>query len=296
MSVQAQRYLSLGEVPGLAGNTHPVISPYGVFETADGPLNIAPATAEMWKRLCDVLELQHLVDDPRYATNAARIERRARTQGAHRGEAEGAQPRRVDATRSSPPTSRPAPSTTSPTCSRMNRWSTHGSWRKCSTRSSADPAGGQPDLVRRPSRRVDPPCTAGAGGAHVRGASGIRIRAGGPRSPGSRRRHRAACTGSERMNGDLRTHAGDRGRDRDHHVAPSRAAQPHRPGRPRGAAAPLRGQSAPLLRCGCSFSPAKVKRPSARAIRWARSAHAWIGPSRTCSMPWSRSKSPRCAR
>ena len=76
MSVQAQRYLSLGEVPSLAGNTHPVIAPYGVFETADGPLNIAPATAEMWKRLCEVLELQHLVDDPRYATNAARMERR----------------------------------------------------------------------------------------------------------------------------------------------------------------------------------------------------------------------------
>jgi crotonobetainyl-CoA:carnitine CoA-transferase CaiB-like acyl-CoA transferase len=76
MSVQAQRYLSLGEVPGLAGNTHPVISPYGVFQTADGPLNIAPATTEMWKRLCDVLGLAGLVDDPRYATNAARIERR----------------------------------------------------------------------------------------------------------------------------------------------------------------------------------------------------------------------------
>jgi crotonobetainyl-CoA:carnitine CoA-transferase CaiB-like acyl-CoA transferase len=76
MSVQAQRFLSLGEVPALAGNTHPVIAPYGVFETADGPLNIAPATAEMWRRLCDVLELQRLVDDPRYATNAARMERR----------------------------------------------------------------------------------------------------------------------------------------------------------------------------------------------------------------------------
>jgi len=76
MSVQAQRYLSLGDVPGLAGNTHPVISPYGVFQTADGPLNIAPATTDMWKRLCDVLDLGHLPDDPRYATNALRIERR----------------------------------------------------------------------------------------------------------------------------------------------------------------------------------------------------------------------------
>src|SRR4029450_9337287 len=77
MSVQAQRYLSLGEVPGLAGNTHPVISPYGVFQTARRPLNIAPATTEMWKRLCDVLGLGQLADDPRYATNAARIDRPA---------------------------------------------------------------------------------------------------------------------------------------------------------------------------------------------------------------------------
>ena len=76
MSVQAQRYLSLGDVPGLAGNTHPVIAPYGVFETSDGPLNIAPATAEMWRRLCAVLDLQHLASDPRFATNAERMERR----------------------------------------------------------------------------------------------------------------------------------------------------------------------------------------------------------------------------
>jgi crotonobetainyl-CoA:carnitine CoA-transferase CaiB-like acyl-CoA transferase len=47
-----------------------------VFATADGPLNIAPATAEMWRRLCAVLELEHLLDDPRYATNAARMEHR----------------------------------------------------------------------------------------------------------------------------------------------------------------------------------------------------------------------------
>jgi crotonobetainyl-CoA:carnitine CoA-transferase CaiB-like acyl-CoA transferase len=77
MSVQAQRYLSLGEVPGLAGNTHPVIAPYGVFETSDGPLNIAPATDDMWRRLCEILDLGELPDDPRYATNAARIDRRA---------------------------------------------------------------------------------------------------------------------------------------------------------------------------------------------------------------------------
>ncbi|VTU45843.1 CaiB/BaiF CoA transferase family protein [Variovorax sp. PBL-E5] len=73
LSVQGQRFLSLGEVPKLAGNTHPVISPYGVFEAADGPLNIAPATTDMWRKLCALLDLAALVDDPRFASNAARI-------------------------------------------------------------------------------------------------------------------------------------------------------------------------------------------------------------------------------
>ena len=76
LSVQGQRYLSLGEVPGLAGNAHPVIVPYGAFETADGPLNIAPATPEMWKKLCELLELAELPTDPRFIDNAARTRNR----------------------------------------------------------------------------------------------------------------------------------------------------------------------------------------------------------------------------
>lgn len=76
LSVQGQRYLSLGEVPGLAGNTHPVISPYGVFQTSDGPLNIAPATSEMWSKMCSVLEVPSLTIDPRFVSNELRIKYR----------------------------------------------------------------------------------------------------------------------------------------------------------------------------------------------------------------------------
>jgi crotonobetainyl-CoA:carnitine CoA-transferase CaiB-like acyl-CoA transferase len=76
LSVQGQRYLSLGETPGLAGNTHPVISPYGVFQTADGPLNIAPAKSDMWLRLCELLGCENLTTDPRFTNNAVRIENR----------------------------------------------------------------------------------------------------------------------------------------------------------------------------------------------------------------------------
>ncbi|HYG43900.1 MAG TPA: CoA transferase [Bordetella sp.] len=73
LSVQGQRYLSLEEIPQPTGNVHPVIAPYGAFETADGPLNLAPATQEMWLRLCELLELTEAPDDARYKTNADRM-------------------------------------------------------------------------------------------------------------------------------------------------------------------------------------------------------------------------------
>jgi crotonobetainyl-CoA:carnitine CoA-transferase CaiB-like acyl-CoA transferase len=76
LSVQGQRYLSLGEIPELTGNAHPVISPYGAFETADGLLNIAPATHEMWLKLCGLLGLEQLPNDLRFANNEQRMQNR----------------------------------------------------------------------------------------------------------------------------------------------------------------------------------------------------------------------------
>ena len=76
LSVQGQRYLSVGEVPQPCGNVHPVIAPYGTFETADGPLNLAPATQAMWVKLCGILGVEQLVSDPRFLTNADRMQHR----------------------------------------------------------------------------------------------------------------------------------------------------------------------------------------------------------------------------
>jgi len=76
LSVQGQRYLSTGEVPQPCGNVHPVIAPYGMFETADGPINLAPATQAMWLRLCDILQVPELTQDPRFLRNAERMQNR----------------------------------------------------------------------------------------------------------------------------------------------------------------------------------------------------------------------------
>lgn len=76
LSVQGQRYLSLGDVPGPVGNVHPVIAPYGMFDTQDGPINIGSATQDQWLKLARLLGLDHLTSDPRFTNNAARVQHR----------------------------------------------------------------------------------------------------------------------------------------------------------------------------------------------------------------------------
>jgi crotonobetainyl-CoA:carnitine CoA-transferase CaiB-like acyl-CoA transferase len=68
---QAARYLIAGEVPGLSGNHHPTVAPYGVFEAADGPLVIAVGNEDIWRRFAPLAGLDPA--DSRFATNALRL-------------------------------------------------------------------------------------------------------------------------------------------------------------------------------------------------------------------------------
>jgi crotonobetainyl-CoA:carnitine CoA-transferase CaiB-like acyl-CoA transferase len=72
LCVQGQRYLSLGEIAEPVGDQHPVICPYGVVSTADGPLNISVATQEMWTKFCQILGREDLIAHRDYADNTAR--------------------------------------------------------------------------------------------------------------------------------------------------------------------------------------------------------------------------------
>jgi crotonobetainyl-CoA:carnitine CoA-transferase CaiB-like acyl-CoA transferase len=74
--VQGQRQLSIGETPSVAGNDHPVICPYGTFQAADGPFNMAAATDEMWGHLCRLVGLDELIEHPDFRTNSLRASRR----------------------------------------------------------------------------------------------------------------------------------------------------------------------------------------------------------------------------
>jgi crotonobetainyl-CoA:carnitine CoA-transferase CaiB-like acyl-CoA transferase len=73
---QALNALVTGEDPIPRGNAHPNIVPYGDFATAEGRLVLAAANDGLFRRLCKALERPELAEDPRFATNPARVEHR----------------------------------------------------------------------------------------------------------------------------------------------------------------------------------------------------------------------------
>ena len=76
LDFQAARWLIAGEIPPQAGNDHPTVIPTGVFATADGHINIAASGQNMFRRLCEALGTERLLDDPRFKTAADRSKNR----------------------------------------------------------------------------------------------------------------------------------------------------------------------------------------------------------------------------
>lgn len=63
----------LGRDPRRYGNAHPSIVPYGMFESADGPLIVTVGNNAQFDKFCrQVLMRPDIVEDPRYATNVER--------------------------------------------------------------------------------------------------------------------------------------------------------------------------------------------------------------------------------
>ena len=77
LDFQAARYLMKGEVAGQEGNFHPTSPGTGMFQTADGYINIAASGDNLWRRFCEVAGDKDLADNPDFATVAARAKNRA---------------------------------------------------------------------------------------------------------------------------------------------------------------------------------------------------------------------------
>jgi crotonobetainyl-CoA:carnitine CoA-transferase CaiB-like acyl-CoA transferase len=72
----AAGYFATGATPHRYGSAHPTIVPYQAFPTDDRHLMVAVGNDALWRRFAPVLGLDHLVNDPRFATNPARVEHR----------------------------------------------------------------------------------------------------------------------------------------------------------------------------------------------------------------------------
>ncbi|GLC91916.1 CoA transferase [Cupriavidus sp. TA19] len=70
-------YCADGKLPERAGSAAPYSAPNQAFRTADGWIMVAAYMPERWRRLCDVLGLPALADDPRFATSPLRVANRA---------------------------------------------------------------------------------------------------------------------------------------------------------------------------------------------------------------------------
>lgn len=66
-----------GTIPYRMGNAHPSLFPYEPLPTADGELVIIAGNDSQFRKLCEVLGTQELIDDPRFTRNQDRTANRA---------------------------------------------------------------------------------------------------------------------------------------------------------------------------------------------------------------------------
>ncbi len=70
-------YFDTGVRPGRWGNRNPSLTPAEAFRTQDGHMVMVMMNPEQWGRFCAVLGDPVLAGDPRFATNASRLEHHA---------------------------------------------------------------------------------------------------------------------------------------------------------------------------------------------------------------------------
>jgi len=74
---QSMNYLYSGNAPKRMGNAHPNTVPYQDFPTADGYMILAIGNDGQFAKFCGAVGRAEWATDPRFATNAARVEHRA---------------------------------------------------------------------------------------------------------------------------------------------------------------------------------------------------------------------------
>ncbi|MGH6641252.1 MAG: CaiB/BaiF CoA transferase family protein [Bradyrhizobium sp.] len=70
----AANWLCSGNVPGRLGSAHPNIAPYDKFAASDGEIFLGILNDGQFRRFCQKVAREDLLDDPRFRTNADRLQ------------------------------------------------------------------------------------------------------------------------------------------------------------------------------------------------------------------------------
>jgi crotonobetainyl-CoA:carnitine CoA-transferase CaiB-like acyl-CoA transferase len=73
---QLANYFVSGKTPERHGNAHPNVAPYETFETRTSPIFLAVGNNGQFRKLCEQLGCLELVEDPRFSSNAGRVQNR----------------------------------------------------------------------------------------------------------------------------------------------------------------------------------------------------------------------------
>ena len=76
LTYRAGSFFASGEIPRRVGSGHPVIVPYQAFKARDVYINIAVGNDQLWGKFCKAVGLEDIMNDPRFATNAKRVQNR----------------------------------------------------------------------------------------------------------------------------------------------------------------------------------------------------------------------------
>jgi crotonobetainyl-CoA:carnitine CoA-transferase CaiB-like acyl-CoA transferase len=74
---QGSAFTIAGAIPERLGNSHPSIAPYELLDTREGELVVAVGNDRQFTALCEVLGVEALATDERYAHNSERVAHRA---------------------------------------------------------------------------------------------------------------------------------------------------------------------------------------------------------------------------
>jgi CoA:oxalate CoA-transferase len=81
LSYASSHYFATGEVLPRSGNDHPISAPYGLFQTKNGAIAIAPADDTFFVRLMRALGLEEAIVRPEFASNRLRVQNRTALNG-----------------------------------------------------------------------------------------------------------------------------------------------------------------------------------------------------------------------